>query len=70
MNWNNLKKYKCPKCSANLEETVKASGKFHTCTECDFIVGDIKYGELLRSKPKFRTPTEEENLSALNNYEK
>lgn len=63
MNWNNLKKYGCPKCDLRLTEQ---SG-YHICEACGFRISDVRYGELLRSKPKFRTPTEEENLSALNN---
>lgn len=64
MNWNNLKDYKCPKCNGNLKEEKP----YHICVECKFKIGDSRYAELLRDKPKYIIYTEESNLSELNNY--
>lgn len=77
MNWNNLKDFKCPKCSSPLTERIvicesnqvscATSYRKYPCTKCEFTIGEEKYNELLRSKPKYQR-TEEDNLSELNNY--
>lgn len=64
MNWENLKKYKCPSCGGQLYEHKITND--HQCGNCSFTIRDSKYSEILRSKPK-RQKTEEENLSELNN---
>lgn len=68
MNWNNLKEYKCPKCGTPLQDTLLSQTGRHFCgmVNCGFEIGDAKYSELLRSKPKHQR-TEEDNLSELNN---
>lgn len=77
MNWNNLKNFKCPKCSANLKEDItvcnstqtKCATSFRTynCTKCTFRIGEQKYNEILRGGKKIYTTSEEENLLKLNN---
>jgi len=78
MNWNNLKNFKCPKCSSVLKEDITVcestqvncatSFRKYPCTKCEFSIGEQKYNEILRGKPKFSTHSEEENASELNNY--
>lgn len=68
MNWNNLQKYKCPKCNANL----KQKSIIHVCSDnCGFVIKDSKLNELLQ-KPKKREVehSEEDNLTYLNNFDK
>lgn len=68
MKWNNLKNYKCPKCSGGMHEDHIS--KLHCCNnfDCDFKIGNEKLKQIVStSRAKIHIPTEEENLSALNN---
>ncbi len=64
MNWNALKSYKCPKDG----EPLKDIGHYHACTKCVFSINKEKFDSIVSQKySRTRQPTEEENLSALNN---
>lgn len=69
MKWNNLKNYKCPKCSGGLHQDHIS--KLHCCNnfDCDFKIGERKLSEIISSgnRPRYHTPTEDENLAELNN---
>lgn len=78
MNWNNLKNYKCPKCSNGLKEEKMScesnnigcatSFRKHVCSKCEFSIGEQKYNEILVGKKKNFDRNYEDNLSELNNY--
>ncbi len=67
MNWNNLKKYKCPKDG----ELLRGNARYHKCDKCDFIISIQKFNSIVNKqyKPK-QFKTEEDNLSALNNEDR
>lgn len=71
MNWNRLKDMKCPGCTADLKPK-KTGETLHVCAKkCGFTISDAKLDSIVRSiyapKQRFHVPTEEENMSALNN---
>lgn len=65
---------KCPKCFSELitDYTSGVSGPMIRCEdkECGFSIGQDKFESIVSKKdsiPKYRPPSEEENLSDLNN---
>lgn len=70
MKWSALKDYRCPSCGGQLEDI----DGMHTCSNvssCTFRITDAKLSALLpqisKRRPTAHTPSEEENISALNN---
>jgi len=69
MVWRNLLKYKCPECFSILERPGDIGP--HRCTICNFKINDEKLTSIVASmqkgKQRHRTPSEEDNLSKINN---
>ncbi len=67
MHWNNLKSYKCPKCSFVLARDE--DNMMHRCVnpQCRFIITDIKFQSIVASKYNRGDAKTEDNSSALNN---
>lgn len=66
MNWSNLKRNKCPKCSKEL-----TFGKYPgvlDCDRCEFKISESKMSQIVNSQIRDSLDhTPEENLEALNN---
>lgn len=73
MNWHNLKRNECPKCSSPLNGRILDLVKTCSDKECDFKINNGKFDALLKklfkANPRI-TDEEEENLSELNNFDK
>jgi hypothetical protein len=71
LNWDNLRNMKCPQCDADIFKVEH----IYECEKCVFSISLEKFDELMKKiydrspREKIRIPTEEENLSALNNLD-
>lgn len=67
MNWNNLKKMKCPNCAKALKGFIDI--KCQDQVKCKFTIGSKEFDDLVEKLyRKVHTPAvEEENLTKLNN---
>lgn len=66
MIWFRLKSFKCPSCGWILDNKET----FYKCTGCHYKISKEAFDEIIfnMNRPKAKTPSEEENLEALNNF--
>lgn len=48
MNWNNLKRCKCPKCGGDVEKNLMTD--IHHCVDCDFKISHEKFSMIADQK--------------------
>lgn len=63
MKWSNLKNMECPKCKS----TIVKRGGFYECNRCDFVIGLVKFDELVGSMYRKKNIAVADNAEALNN---
>lgn len=52
MNWNNLKKNKCPDCYSNLLVAKNGNRKYCENKRCDFQITNNKFNKITKAKAR------------------
>jgi len=69
MNWNRLKRFKCPKCNNYIEDNKSSNTFVYRCVKCDFRIAKGRFNEIVNDMyiPKSRNFEENKTQEYLNN---